>query len=240
MIHPLTRLIIVLCISTLAILYNDLFILAWLLLACLILLTGKRQLDWRRLIRFFRYFFPLLLSIFIIQLVFNPKGALLLDLKLFRITDTGLVTAGIVALRLLILFLSGVWLWGLSHRDFNQAFRCIGLPESLAVMISLTLHFLPVLTGRITQMTTQLKLRGISLKGMRLRPRLQLYLNMITPLLGWTMKDLKYQAIALDLRGFRNGKKHSCYQCRRLSPLDLLLILTAFACLWLPRFVWQN
>ncbi|MFO7660144.1 MAG: energy-coupling factor transporter transmembrane component T [Candidatus Cloacimonadaceae bacterium] len=237
MIHPLSRLIIVLCISTIAILYNNLLVLTWLLLACLILLTGKKQLDWRRIVRFFRYFLPLLLSIFIIQIIFNNKGEILLDLQLFKVTEIGLNTSGIVTIRLLILFLAGVWLWGLSHREFNQAFRAIGLPESLAVLISLTLHFLPLLAERIKQMTTQLKLRGISLKGMRLKPRLQLYLNMIIPLLGWTMKDLKYQAIALDLRGFRNGTRHSQYRLKRLNLLDYLLILTALLCLWLPRLL---
>lgn len=240
MIHPLTRLIIVLSISTIAVLYNNLIILAWLLLVCLILLTGKRQLDLSRLLRFFRYFFPVLLSIFIIQLIFNNEGETLLNLRLFRITSQGLETAGIVALRLLILFLAGVWLWGLSHREFSQAFRTIGLPESLAVMIALTLHFLPLLAERIRQMTSQLRLRGINLKRMKIKSRLRLYLNMVIPLLGWTMKDLKYQAIALDLRGFRNGIRHSQYRRRKLNLLDFLLILTALACLWLPRLVWQS
>lgn len=240
MIHPLSRLVIVLCISTIAILYNNLVVLAWLLLACLILLSGKRQLDRRRLIRFFRYFIPLLFSIFIIQIIFNNKGEILLDMRLFKVTTQGLETAGIVVLRLLILFLAGVWLWGLSHREFNQAFRTIGMPESLAVLIALTLHFLPLLAERIKQLTTQLRLRGINLKRMKIKSRLQLYLNMVIPLLGWTMKDLKYQAIALDLRGFRNGMRHSCYQRKRLNLLDFMLILTALACLWLPRFLGRN
>lgn len=240
MIHPLTRLIIVLCISTLALVYNNLIILAWLLLACLLLLSGSKNLDYIKLGKFLRFFVPLLISIFIIQIIFNRKGEVLLDFGLFSVTYQGLHTAISVSLRLLILFLAGVWLWGLSHRDFNQAFRAVGLPDALAVMISLTLRFLPMLIDKIRQSTTQLKLRGINMRSLRFRQRLQLYLKLLVPILGWTMKDLRYQAIALDLRGFRNGQKRSFYKRRKLSIMDWMLILIALVCLWLPRILWQN
>jgi len=240
MIHPLTKLIIVLCISTISIAYNSVLILGVLLCTCLLLISGKRNLDYYKLWKFLRYFLPLLISIFIIQIVFNQKGKILIDLHLLRITGPGLKIALLVIMRLLVLFLSGVWLWGLGHREFNQAFRAIGLPETLAVMISLTLRFLPVLTDKVKQSASQLKLRGIDLHRTKLRAKMQLYLKMVIPILGWTMKDLKYQAIALDLRGFRNGIIHTQYKQRRLNILDWLLILIALSCLLLPRFLWGN
>lgn len=240
MLHPLTKLIIVICISTISIIYNNVYVLLILLLLSTLLLTGKRNLDFTRLSKFIKHFLPLLISIFIIQIIFNREGLTLLKISFLTVTDKGLNTALLVTLRLLVLFLSGVWLWGLSHWDLKQAFRLIGLPEALPVMISITLRFLPIFLEKVQQINLQLRLRAVNLRSIKLKQKLQLYLQLVTPILGWTMKDLKFQAIALDLRGFRNGQPHTVNNSLKLKVPDYLLILIAFACLLLPYFLWQK
>ncbi len=236
MIHTLTRIIIVLCLSSSAIIYQDVRVLSVIFLISALLVVFKRYTNNEKtvLVKHLRRMLPLIISIFIIQLVFNRMGTPLISWKWILITQQGLNTAITVTLRLMIILLSGTWLWGISPREFNQAFRLIRLPETLAVMISMTLRFLPVLIGKVRQSTSQLRTRGINLKEITFNKKIRLYIKLIIPILGWTMKDISYQAIALDIRGFRNGMKHTCYQQKYPGLVDYMIICLAVIFIFLP------
>lgn len=242
MIHTLTRITIVLFLSTSALVHQDVRVLSVIFLISALLVIFKRYSNNGKaiLIKMIRKMLPLIISIFIIQLVFNRMGTPLVSWKWILITQQGLDTAVTVTLRLMIILLSGAWLWGISPREFNQAFRLIRLPETLAVMITMTLRFLPVLIGKVSQSTSQLRTRGIILKEIKFNKKIRLYINLIIPILGWTMKDISYQAIALDIRGFRNGMKHTCYQQKYLGLVDYMIICLAVIFIFLPKVLLQN
>jgi energy-coupling factor transport system permease protein len=232
--HPLTRIVIVIALSTTGIIYSGNFLLSLLLLICVALHIIMPANGLKKVIRNSAKLLPVILGVFIIQLVFSSKGKAILDFCFFDVTQTGLETAISVSLRLMIIFLSGIWLSNLSPREFNQAFRAVRLPEAIAVMITITLRFLPSLYARFKQVSFQLKVRGIKFQTWSLLKRIQLYRMLVFSVLGWAMKDLKFQAIALDIRGFRNGLKHTVYNQVKFTFPDYIIIAVSIALVFLP------
>jgi energy-coupling factor transport system permease protein len=234
--HPLTRLVIVLCLSSFSLLYQKPALLALVALICLLLLLTDHQsyINRKKMAQSLLRLLPVILSVFILQIFFTRQGDRIFTWGWLIVTGQGLSQSLIVALRLLIILLSGAWVVRLKPRDFILAFRVVRLPETLSVMIMMTLRFLPVLAGKMKQSLSLLKTRGIEMKRLPIRMRLNLYTGLIVPILGWTLKDVNSQAIALDGRGFRNGIRHTRYQQKRLRAIDYVLICLSVALLVLP------
>jgi energy-coupling factor transport system permease protein len=233
--HPLTKLIIVICITSCSLIHQNLAILLELLLASMMLslFNINRSEEWKKLFKQVYRLLPLILSILVIQVLFDVKGLMLFQFGFIRISLHGIITAIQVIIRLLIIIFSAGYLLKLGLRDFLSAFRLIRLPESIAVITALTIGFIPLLSGQIKQSLQQLTLRGIDIKKLGLKNRLSLYLSLIMPILGRAINNAKYLAITLDLRGFRNGRKRTFYKQTYLRVIDyLLIILSLFLLIW--------
>jgi len=235
-VHPLTKLSIVISLTSCSLLYKNLPILTGLLLISLFLtlINAPDSEAWKKFIRQFYKLLPLFISIFLIQILFDISGVVIYRLWFVQITSHGFNTALQVMLRLLIIVFAAGYLIKLSLRDFLSAFRLIRLPESIAVTTALTIGFIPLISNQIKLSLQQITLRGIRLRKLGFKARITLYLSLIMPILGKSVSKAKYQAIALDFRGFRNGKKHTNYQMQRLGLIDWVLMLISVLLLVLP------
>jgi len=229
MIHPLTRIILVACLAVCSITFQTIHELGYVLaLNLLLILLLVRDVPSRvTLVRQLRRLLPVVFSLFILQLIFNRRGNVLINLGGFKLYDWGVITAVTVTMRLLILLLSGSLLWNLPSRQYIIAMHSARIPESFSIQVLLTLRSLPQLTWEVRQSLAQIRLRGIPLKKISLMSRLRLYLGLLLPILGWTLKDLQYQAIALDMKGFRNGRKHTQFRQKPMKQADYLISGTA-------------
>lgn len=223
--HPLTRIVIVMVISFLSVYFNSLYILVGLLLVSLTLILIKKFLfkDSDNIINRIVRLIPLIILIFLVQAIFVKDGKAIITFWGFRVTNLGLHIACSVSLRLFILLFSGAWLWGITPRELKSAFRLLKLPDSLAIIVFLTIRFLPLLSEQIRLFVNQLKTRGLDLTKVSIKERLSIYLSLIVPIIGWTLKDIKYHAISLDMRGFRNTKPHSTYKHQGLLVGDYVI-----------------
>lgn len=239
MMHPFTKLVIVFCLTTASLLYPLVPVQAALLAVSLGLLLSKKRdtIHLSKLLKNLRRLTSVVCSIFILQTFFVHTGKELLRLGWLHINLGGIQTATVVSLRLIILVLIAGWLLGLSIKDYLTAFYTVRMPETLAVMTALTIGFIPLLAQQIADENEQIKLRGIDLRKLGLKVRFRLYRSLIMPVLGKTMQDVKFQAIALDLRGFRNGKKHTRFETQRLKWADLSIIGLAVVLTWVPAFL---
>lgn len=225
--HPLTRIIIVLYIASISLVFSNLLILISVLFFCLLLLMKQKrsQEETTVLLKRFIIIIPLLFTIFLIQLLFNNTGdkiTLWIGLKVSR---QGLDAALSVVLRMLIILCSGAWLWRINLRELSHAFRIVKLPESIVVMFLITIRFIPTLSGKVRLYQSQITTRGIVLRKVRYITRLRLYIKLLISIIGRVLKDIRYQAISLDMRGFRNGRKHTEYRLSKLRFVDYLVML---------------
>jgi energy-coupling factor transport system permease protein len=227
MIHPLSKIILIACISFLSVILDNTLALALLLLFCVLLHMIKpgfgsgRSFSPRSLLKLI----PIIVSVFLIQLLFNRSGNKVFGLSCFSVTDKGLITALQVAMRLMILLSSGAWLWGMPSREVLRAFRSLGVPETFSILLLMTLSFLPELSRQVKNKLILIRLRGLAAGRFALVKRMRLYLQILLPILGWTLKDLHMKAAALDLKGFRNGCRHTRFRQGRLGIADYLIIV---------------
>jgi energy-coupling factor transport system permease protein len=221
--HPLSRVLLVLWITSLAVVLRD----PWLLLGLvgfsllLSLLLSRRQLG--SLLKSLRVICPVILSVFLIQILFRRGGNKLLDLGLISIYSQGLELGLEVALRLLILLFSATLLSALSYAELRLALRW--LPEELSFLISYVLHLLPKLRERLKQVSQGLRQRGIVQKELSLKEKILVYRILSLAVLASLLQSSEMQAIQLELRGFRRQGKKSFLYHRKPSVMDFAMVV---------------
>lgn len=225
--HPLTKLIIVIFITSCSLLYrNPLILFTFLLLSIILAMHGYSNASERKKLFMKLYrLLPLFVSIMLIQMLFDTSRDVIFQYGIVKISGHGLMTSIQVIIRLLIIIFSAGYLVKMGLRDFLMAFRLVRIPESIAVTIALTIGFIPLFSEQIKQSLEQIKLRNIHINKLRIMDRFNLYLSLIMPILGRSVSNAGYQAIALDLRGFRNGRMHTDFRYKRLGLSDWLIYL---------------
>lgn len=181
---PRTKIVMVLAISTAAMLICNV---GWLLLllagTLVIMLAG--QISWCRIQK---------------QLAGAVKMILFL---LFLQVLAGQMELGILlCLRLLILILSGVILLTGEMRDYLLALVQWKMPYEMAYMILLAVHFFPILKEEALDVFYSMQLRGCEMQKTSIRKKLYFYKKMCIPILSGAMERVRDTSIAMEARGF--------------------------------------
>lgn len=229
--HPLIQVLICLFFSSLVfILGNPLQLLLITLLSMLYaVLRIKGGLP--AVLKSIWHSLPLLLSLAIIQLLFNRQGNILWQYGWLRITTWGLYWSGVFALRLFTIILCSKALAALSFPQFQAAFATLRIPEEFSFMLSYGVQLVPRFLAQIRNFITALHLRGIEFKKLKVRKRIQLYKILAISALAGVISGSTYAAITLELRGFRSSGKRSYLHESRLQGRDALAVMVMLLCL---------
>lgn len=221
--HPLTRIILVLWITSLSVVFAEpLMLLALLLFALLwCILAAPEKLG--GLVKALKLLVPVIISVFIVQIIFRREGQLLWSWGIVRIYSEGLVLGLQVAIRLLTIMVSAAILTVLGYQDFRVALK--RLPEEISFMIAYMLYLLPVISASFRSYRITLATRGISMRKLKLRDKLKVYKVISLSVLGSLLSESQAQAIELELRGFRRQGKKSFLHRRSFSAVDIGIYL---------------
>jgi len=227
--HPLSYILISILYSSLAVIIREplslaiLFILAWLM-------------DWRegtkalmqRILSLKRIIW-ILISIMLIQLLFQRDGEVVLNLGIITIREAGWQMARLLGLRLSVIYMVAQSLSKLDFPLYKAAFAKIHLPEELSFMISYMAHLIPQLSANFKAQTRELQSRGIAIRRLPLKQKLEIYKILSIATIAEIILLSRKQAIALELRGFRSmGKRSSLHELKfRGYDLAALLWMTA-------------
>ena len=226
--HPLSLLIFALWLSSMAIVLGRLDQLCIVMLLSLLakgILTGFGRFTWmKQIVRTL----PLFLAILVIQILFVKDGELLFGYDWFAVHERAVTIATAFYLRLLILLFTAQMLLKLDYEDFDHAFTALNLPEELCFMVFYALHIIPLLGARIKHFRQLLVTRGIDIRKVALHNRLWIYKTLSLTLIADLLTRSAWQAMALDLRGFRTPGKHTRLLQRSFSAWDAQPILTIF------------
>lgn len=219
-IDPRSKLLLVICISTLAIVYQDPQKLIFLLLFTILMLALIGS-DLIRSLLALQKIVPLLGLLFLLQCLFNRQGVPLLSVYGISIlTDTGLSLGLSVMLRIIIIIISGMILLSSSERDFLLGLVQWKIPYEIAFMVMLGLHFLPILREEALNVYYAVQMRGTELKKSSARQKLKLYIRMMLPILSGAIYRAEQMAIAMEARAFRAYPQRSYMRRLELSKLD--------------------
>ena len=212
---PRTRIVMVISISTAAMIVKDLLLLTGILLfAVITLIAGgvelKKQLHQARAVLGMIFF------LFILQSFFAWIGGSLLE---------GALLAGMLSLRLLIIVVSALIIMTGEPRDYLLGMVQWKMPYEIAYMVLIGLHFFPILKEEALDVYYSIQLRGTEMKKTSLRKKLAVYLKISLPVLAGAMARAKDVSISMEARCFRIKPKRTYMRKLKLKLRDILIMV---------------
>lgn len=222
---PRTKIVIVICISTLAVIYNTPGKLLALLVA--VLLTGKvlrlkLNFSWG----FFWKLAPLFLFLLIIQSIFVRGGEVLLFVGSFPlVTSAGLSQGLSVVLRMIVIISSALFLATSTSREIVLGLVQWKVPYEIAFMFSMALYFLPGFREEFINLVTAVQLRGVAFKRVPWRQKIALCRQLLFPVVYGAVLKAKQMAVAMEARGFRAYPQRTYLSRLQFSGRDYALMV---------------
>lgn len=223
-VDPRAKLIIVLCLSTLGIVFKDIISLAKILLAT-ILISICFHVDLTRNVKRLKNLLYILIVIALAQSIFSSGGIPLIAIRRVTfLTAEGLYKGLEFILRMMIIIFSATILATSSSREIVQGFVQWGLPYEVAFMVAIGIRFLPILTEEIKDSLVAIQLRGIELDKIPIKKRIHVYSYLFTPIVLATISKAERLSIAVETRGFRAYDNRTSYMVLKMSFLDYIII----------------
>jgi energy-coupling factor transport system permease protein len=223
-IDPRTKLIQVLILSTLALIYNEIFVLSIILFAA-IMIALINNVNFISVISRFKKLLKIIFLIALIQSLLTNMGNPILKIGNFTVfTDYGILKSFEFILRMGIIIVSAAIITTSSSREIIQGLIQWNCPYEIAFMVSVAARFLPIFKEEITDIITAIQLRGIDLKKVKFNKKFQVYKYILTPITVNSIMKAKELAAAMEMRGFRAYSKRTSYLVLKMQTFDYILI----------------
>ncbi|MCF6465526.1 energy-coupling factor transporter transmembrane component T family protein [Clostridium sp. Cult2] len=221
---PRTKLIIVLCISTLGIIIKDILSLA-VILVLTIFIAKSFNVDLKRSLKKIQRLVYLIIVIAIIQSIFSSEGKALFSIGNFIVLSTSGLEKGLqFILRMMIIIFSATIITTSNSREIIQGFVQWGLPYDIAFMVAIGIRFLPILTEEIKDSLTAIQLRGIEINNIPIKKRISIYSYIFNPILVGTILKAEKLSTTIEMRGFRAYDSRTSYLVLKMSKWDYFII----------------
>ncbi len=228
-VDPRTKIIIVICISTLGVLIQDIYYLMGILVVSLIvgnLFRSNVFMAFKKL----KKMLYILIAIVIVQSIFMKQGNVLIGTESFKIlTDEGLLKGLEFIMRILIIIISGTILATSNTREIIQGLVQWKLPYDLAFMVSIGIRFLPILMEEMKDTMTAISLRGIDVKALKLKEKIELYAYILTPVVVGTLTKAQKLSMSIESRAFRSYDTRTSIITLKFKSTDYLLMFISIS-----------
>lgn len=183
----------------------------------------------------------MLLFIFVLNVLTTRIGNPVYEFWLIRITDHGILTAGLMSLRLFLLIVTTSLLLTLTTTPLLMAdaleslfgpLKKLRLPiHEMAMMMSIALRFIPTLVEETDKIMKAQSSRGAEYDTGNVFVRAKGYVSVLVPLFVSAFKRAEDLATAMDARCYRGGEGRTKLKVLRMKGIDYawLLILTSIA-----------
>lgn len=209
------------------------------LLVFTFLALASSKLPIRYVLKGLRPILFLIVFTFIIQLLFTREGAVLIELGWFKIYEEGLRLAIIVSLRFFYLVsITTLVTLTTSPIELTDAielllkpFKVVRVPtHEIALMLSISLRFLPTLAEETEKIMKAQQARGVDLSAGPIKERLRAIIPLLIPLFISAFKRAEDLATAMEARGYRGGEgrtrlRESKWTGRDTGLMILLIVI---------------
>ncbi len=225
-VDPRAKLMIVAVLSTLGVVYRDIYVLLGLFVGAF-LIAMAFGVDFKYMIRKLQRFLKLLLVITVIQSIFTVAGHPIISVgKLVLLTDYGVIKGVEFILRMGVILMLGCVLATANQSALTQALIKIKVPYEIAFMSTVGIKFLPIFSEEFQDSLNAIMLRGIHIKKLGAKKKMNLYTYIFTPVIVNTLFRAKEMAMAMELRGFRAMPNRTSYLQLQLKARDYILIIS--------------
>ncbi|MCH5188218.1 MAG: energy-coupling factor transporter transmembrane protein EcfT [Oscillospiraceae bacterium] len=171
-----------------------------------------------------------------LNLFMNPMGNTLWQWGFLRITDTGVITAAKMAVRLVMLIIgsslltlttSPIVLTGGIER-LLAPFRKFGLPShEIAMMMSIALRFIPTLMEETDKIIKAQTSRGADFESGGVIRRVRAMVPILVPLFVGAFRRADELAVAMECRCYRGGGGRTSLREFAFEQVDFLALVWA-------------
>lgn len=216
-----TKMLIAVIYSLLALIYNQIPVLALLLILSILLLILFRvplnaSSGLKTLLKMY-FMFTFLQSFFV-----RSGEPLLAAGDIYLLTTDGLYYGMTVILRFSILLMAGLLITSCPMSELLVALSKIKLPYEIIFMVLLGIRFMPMIAGDIQTTLNHVQLRGVNLRKVYKKEVLTVYTNIFLPLVYSIWNKAEKLTILLELRGFRRHKTRVYYRQIAMGRADYL------------------
>lgn len=184
----------------------------------------------------------LMVFTFLLHVLFTKEGAVLVDLGFLKIYEEGVMQGIFISTRFLVLvFMTTVLTLTTSPilitdgiETLLNPLKKIKLPvHELALMMSISLRFIPTLMDETDKIMKAQMARGSDLSAGPIKDRLKAVVPLLVPLFVSAFKRAEDLATAMEVRGYRGGEGRTRYRQLKWNFRDTfsLLVLAAMAAL---------
>ena len=191
--------------------------------------------------------FILLIFTFLLHIFFTREGDLLVDIGFIEIYEEGLRQGIFISIRFLVLvFITSILTLTTSPISITDGievllgpFKRVKLPvHELALMMSISLRFIPTLMDETGQILKAQMARGSDIGSGPVKERIKAVVPLLIPLFVSAFKRAEDLATAMEVRGYRGGEGRTRYRqldWRFVDSLSLLVLAGLAGMLWYFR-----
>ncbi|WP_029332276.1 energy-coupling factor transporter transmembrane component T family protein [Exiguobacterium oxidotolerans] len=233
----LAKIIFAFCFIPLVFLANNAATNIFLLIFTFLALASSK-LPLRYVLKGLRPILFLIVFTFIVQLFFTREGTILFEFGWLKIYSEGLRLAIIVSLRFFYLVsITTLVTLTTSPIELTDAielllkpFKVVRVPtHEIALMLSISLRFLPTLAEETEKIMKAQQARGVDLAAGPIKERLRAIIPLLIPLFISAFKRAEDLATAMEARGYRGGEgrtrlRESKWTARDTGLMGLLVV----------------
>ena len=215
--NPVTKIFLTIIICAAAIITNHLWFLAALLVVDLLIgiIAGVADRTWN----IFRGLLKIAVFLFILQILVIRQGTPVF----WIITDTGLLTAAKVVLRLVIVCIPLALVLAVTRISdlTNSLVQVLHLPYKYAFTLSTAIRFIPQFLEEMAGIMEAQTARGVAFDKAKGLKKFSMILPLCAPLLISSVRKTDLTAAAAEVRGFRLRTRASGYKQYPFTAVDL-------------------
>ncbi|MBU5354499.1 energy-coupling factor transporter transmembrane component T family protein [Paenibacillus silvae] len=173
------------------------------------------------------------------HILLTQGGRLLLDAGVFSIYEEGVIKAGYIAIRIiLLLVIASLLTLTTKLGDLTQAIedllkpaKRLGLPtQEFALMISWTIRFIPILLNETDTVMKAQRARGVRFNSGNIFRRLRSFIPIIVPVLLLAFQKAESASLAVEARGYSPGMNRTQLRSLTFKKLDYLVLIISIMC----------
>jgi energy-coupling factor transport system permease protein len=189
----------------------------------------------------------LLVFTFLLHIFFTKEGDLLFKWQFIEVYEEGLKLGIFIAIRFLVLvFITSILTLTTSPISITDGlevllnpFKRFKLPvHELALMMSISLRFIPTLMDETDKIMKAQMARGSDISTGSIKERIKAVVPLLIPLFVSAFKRAEDLAVAMEVRGYRGGEGRTRYRQLKWDWRDstvLILLGAVTVVLWLLR-----
>ncbi|WPK13233.1 energy-coupling factor transporter transmembrane protein EcfT [Lysinibacillus louembei] len=177
----------------------------------------------------------LMIFTFLLHTLFTREGAVVLDLGFLKIYEQGLRQGIFISIRFLVLvFMTSILTLTTSPISITDGLEVLLNPlkkikvpvHELALMMSISLRFIPTLMDETDKIMKAQMARGSDLSAGPIKDRLKAVVPLLVPLFVSAFKRAEDLATAMEVRGYRGGEGRTRYRQLKWDYRDTICVIS--------------